>query len=201
MTYRFPRRLFLIFAFLLFIIYFGIVWCVWNYDTTPVNPQADTAIVLGASTTPSGPSLVYRARIDHAVDLYRQGAISTISLTGGMIKGQASSDAKIAQEYAHSAGVPMDDLLIEEQSKTTQQNLIYALELADEHNINSFIIVSDPFHLMRAMAMADDLGMKAIASGTPTSRYVSWPVKMKFALREAYYYLAYQIFGSSLSSG
>lgn len=200
MTYRFLGRLSLLIFFLIMLIYSAVVWCIWHYDTKPINPRADAAVVLGASTTPSGPSLVYRARIDHAIDLYRQGAVNSIILTGGMIKGQASSDAKIAQRYASSAGVPIDDLLIEEQSKTTKQNLIYMLELADEYDIHSFVIVSDPLHLMRAMAMADDLGVKAIASGTPTSRYVSWSVKMEFALREAYYYLAYQIFGSVLSS-
>lgn len=200
MTYRFLGRLFLLISLLILLIYSAVVWCIWHYDTQPINPHADAAVVLGASTAPSGPSPVYRARIDHAIDLYQRGAVKVIILTGGMIKGQSSSDAKVAQEYALAAGVPIDGLLIEEQSKTTKQNLIYTLKLAEEHDIQSFVIVSDPLHLMRAMAMADDLDMNAIASGTPTSRYVSWSVKMEFALREAYYYLAYQILGSSLPS-
>lgn len=73
------------------------------------------------------------------------------------------------------------------------QNLINAKVLMDETGLKSAIIVSDPLHLKRALVMANDLGIQAVSSPTPTSRYRSLEPKLSFLLREIYFYNHYLI--------
>jgi uncharacterized SAM-binding protein YcdF (DUF218 family) len=56
-----------------------------------------------------------------------------------------------------------------------------------QHGIESAVVVSDPLHMKRAMMMADDLGIVAASSPTPTSRYRSLKTKLRFLLRELYF--------------
>ncbi|MGJ5635009.1 YdcF family protein, partial [Nostoc sp. CALU 1950] len=86
------------------------------------------------------------------------------------------------------------DILTETQSRTTHQNLTNALEVAKAHQLNKFLIVSDPLHMKRAVLMARNLGMDAHSSPTPTTRYRSFHSQMEFLSRETYFYFVYLVF-------
>jgi uncharacterized SAM-binding protein YcdF (DUF218 family) len=64
------------------------------------------------------------------------------------------------------------------------------------HNLKSAIIVSDPLHMKRAMMMADDLGIEAVSSPTPTTRYRSLRTKLGFLVRELYFVHHYVLTGN-----
>ena len=123
--------------------------------------NADVAIVLGASTYNGHPSPVYQERINHAVDLYKKHLVKKIITTGGYGKGNPVSDAYNAKLYAVSQGVPEDDVLTEDQSTVTLENLINAKKIMDVYNYQTALIVSDPLHMKRAMLQAKDAGIIA----------------------------------------
>ncbi|WP_299192313.1 YdcF family protein [uncultured Erythrobacter sp.] len=159
------------------------------------EPYAHSAIVLGAAVDTDTPSPVFAARIDHAVTLYKQGRVSDIYFTGARSPEDTISEAAAARDYAIAAGVPASDIIIEESSRTTHQNLSEVRDMHSVVSVPSVIIVSDPLHLRRALVMANGMGFDAQASATPTTRYRSWSTKAPFLLREVYFIHHYWIFG------
>lgn len=165
---------------------------IWRYGSVDEKCPADVAIVLGAGTYNGEVSPVYQARIDHGIWLYENGYVEKLILTGGFGAGSAISDAAAAKQYSVSAGMPESDILLEERSAITQENLQYAQEIMAEAGYGKAVIVSDPLHMKRAMLLARDAGIKAYSSPTPTSRYRSLKTKAKFLAREVFYYIGCQ---------
>ena len=165
-----------------------------TYAEKDETQPADVAIVLGASVAGNEPSPVYRERINHAVQLYNEGCVKAMIMTGGIGEGNVRSDADIALEYAESQGIPHDAILIEEESTITAENLENAKAIMTEHNMNTALLVSDPLHMKRAMLLARDLGIQAYSSPTPSTLYRSWKSKLPFLAREEFYYVGYRLY-------
>ncbi len=153
--------------------------------------HADAAIVLGAAAWGVRPSPVFRERINHAIDLYQGGYADKLLFTGGPDSRNEEAEAVVARRYAIERGVPEANILIETRSRSTEQNLAFAKQLAGEHQLHRFLVVSDPLHMRRAMQMAADLGMDAHPSPTRTSRYQGLLTRLGFLARETYFYLRY----------
>jgi len=166
-------------------------WDIYNYGNNRATLQTDAAIVLGAAAWGERPSPVFRERINHAIALYQRGDVRAIIFTGGQGDLDEPPEAIVAKRYAIERGVPEAAILTETQSRTTQQNLYYAGQVAAEHHLTQLLIVSDPLHMKRAIAMAKDLGMEAYPSPTPTTRYQSAGSQIEFLARETYFYLTY----------
>lgn len=180
----------------------GTVWCavlatlIWRYGSHDHATKSDCIIVLGAGVQGTTPSPVFEERIRHGIDLYHAGLASKLLFTGGIGEGQTHSEGSVGRSVATQQAVPAGDILIEEQSRTTQQNLSEARSVMLKHRLKSAIIVSDPLHMKRAMMMADGLGIKAVSSPTPTTRYRSLRTKLSFLVRELYFFHHYVITGS-----
>jgi uncharacterized SAM-binding protein YcdF (DUF218 family) len=159
-----------------------------NYSN---ETTADGIVVLGAAVWGNQPSPVFRERINHAIQLYQDGYAPMIIFTGGKGGRKEFADSEVATQYAVKHGVMANDVLVETLSRTTEQNLYYARQLAMQHDLTSLIIVSDPLHMKRAMLMAEDMGLRAYSSPTPTTRYTGLVEKLKFLARETYYYQRY----------
>lgn len=170
-------------------------FAIWRFGAVDHAAQSDCAVVLGAAVHGQLPSPVFEERIRHGVSLYQRGLVSTIVFTGGTGAGQVQSESGVAAALAVRLGVQKDAILTEEQSHTTQQNLTEALAVMRSHGLRSAIIVSDPLHMRRAMMMADDLGMNAVSSPTPTSRYRSLTTQFGFLIRELYFFHHYLFTG------
>lgn len=145
---------------------------------------SDAAIVLGAAVRGSAPSPVFAARIDHGIDLYRRGVVQRLIVTGGVGDGAAVAESAAARAYAVRAGVPAADILTEDRSRTTLQNLTEARAIMAAEGLRTALIVSDPLHLRRALIQAGDLGIDARASPAPGTRYRTWRTKLPFLVRE-----------------
>jgi uncharacterized SAM-binding protein YcdF (DUF218 family) len=156
----------------------------------------DAAIVLGAAVYGSRPSPVFRERIRHALGLYRAGTVRKLIFTGGFGPGAARAESEVARDLALRAGVPASDILIETRSRTTRQNLLEARLLMASAGLRTAAVVSDPLHMKRALRMSSDLGMAAVSSPTPTTRYRGWRSKAAFLIRELYFYHHYLITGN-----
>jgi uncharacterized SAM-binding protein YcdF (DUF218 family) len=156
--------------------------------------KADAAIVLGAAVWGEEPSPVFRERINHSINLYKNGDVRTIIFTGGIGDRDERAEAVIGKRYAITQGVKSSDILIETESRTTNQNLKNAQKVASSQQLTKFLIVSDPLHLKRAVLMARDLGMDAYPSPTPTTRYRTLNSQLEFLTRETYFYFVYLVF-------
>lgn len=167
---------------------------IWNYGNVDEKCKADVAIVLGASTYNNQVSPVFQERINHGIWLYENEYVDKIIMTGGYGEGNEHSDAYVAKIYAISNGVPEEDILIEESSTITQENIENAKILMDENGCETAIMVSDPLHMKRSMLMAEDCGIEAYSSPTPTTRYISNETKLEFLGRELFFYIGYKVY-------
>ncbi|WP_037585265.1 YdcF family protein [Stenoxybacter acetivorans] len=152
---------------------------------TPLQP-ADAAVVLGAAAWYKQPSPVFRERINHAILLHQNGVVKKLLFTGGTPKSGFLSEAVVGKNYALQHSVPEDNMVYESTSRDTYQNLLNAKEVAENNNIESIIIVSDPYHMARAAYIAKILELNAQLSPTTTSRYTTWQSKLKFLAEESY---------------
>ena len=168
---------------------------IWIYGAADRAVTSDCAIVLGAAAYGTQPSPVFEERIRHAIDLYRTGLVAKIIFTGGYGTGADHAESEVGAAYAERAGIPAADVFVELRSRTTQQNLAEAKILMAAHGWRTAILVSDPLHMRRAMWMAADLGISAVSSPTPTSRYRSFKTKFKFLRHELYFWHHYLFTG------
>ena len=164
---------------------------IYKYGSVSTDTEADAAVVLGAAVWSKNVSPVFRERINHAVDLYRRNKVRKIIFTGGQGNPNEPTEAAAARSYALANGVPPQDILVEQKSHTTYENIVYAKQLADANNLKKVLLVSDPMHMRRAMTMASDVGLNAYPSPTPTTKYQGWRTQLRELTRETFYYLGY----------
>ncbi len=149
--------------------------------------RGETAIVLGAAVMGDAPSPVFAARLDHAARLYRQGRAARILVTGGRSPEDAMSEAAAGAAFLQARGVPKGAILLEVRSRTTRENLANARRVLGPGARAPVLIVSDPLHMRRAMAMAVSEGFDASPAPTPTTRYRSLGTKASFLAREVWF--------------
>lgn len=167
---------------------------IYRFAQEDQTQTADCAIIAGASVTGERPSPVFQARLDHALWLYQQGLVKGLILTGGYSQGAVISDAAIARRYLLEAGIPDRAIFIEEHSTVTRENILYAKRILTQQRWQTALLVSDPLHMLRLMAIARDNGIAGWSSPTRTSRYQSPWAQGQFLLRESFYYSGYRIF-------
>lgn len=167
---------------------------IYSYKDVNELVEVDAAIVLGAAVWGDKPSPVFEERINHGIWLYKNGYVDKIIFTGGKGENNEFSESSIAKNYAIENSIPAKDILIEEKSTITQENILYATQIVNENNYSKVIIVSDPLHMKRAMLMAKDCGLEAYSSPTQTTKYTTAKSKSLFLAREVFYYIGYGIF-------
>src|SRR6266516_972709 len=152
------------------------------------RPHADAIVVLGAAQYNGRPSAIYEVRLQHAVDLYSSGVARLVVFTGGKEPGDRFTEGGSGAHWAELHGVPASATVIEDQSRTTYQNLSGTKRLLQSRVRDRpmhIVVVSDPYHMYRAITQARGLGFKAYASPTRTSPVSASRVKLTEAvLRE-----------------
>lgn len=161
-----------------------IVWVGYRDQAAP----ADAIIVLGAAAYDARPSPVFEQRIVHGIDLYKRGMAGRIIFTGGFGGAARFSESQVGRRYAMKHGVPAESILIESVSRTTRQNLEQARELMRTNGLQRAIVVSDPLHMARALRVSRELGIDALGSPTPTTRFRSFATRWPFLLQEIYFF-------------
>ncbi|HEX7992146.1 MAG TPA: YdcF family protein [Stenotrophomonas sp.] len=163
-------------------------WIIWVGDRDQAAP-ADAIIVLGAAAYDAKPSPVFEERIRHGLDLYQQGYAPKLIFTGGFGgAGARFSESQVARRYALKQKIPGKDILIETRSRTTRQNLVEAKQVMLKHDMHKVIVVSDPLHMARALRLSRELGIDALASSTPSTRFRSFHTSWRFLLQEVYFF-------------
>ncbi|HEX2868625.1 MAG TPA: YdcF family protein [Ignavibacteriales bacterium] len=130
--------------------------------------RADVAVILGAAVySKNRPSPLFASRIGKANNLYNAGMVRKLLVTGGNAPGEMT-EADVAYKYLVSYGVDPDNIWIERKTSSTSEQIEYIREnLVEKRGLKKIVIVSDQFHLKRAMEMCDFYNVKAdgIASG------------------------------------
>lgn len=167
-----------------FVIMFGLVM-VGAHDVIRGDPQV--MIVLGCRVMPGGePSILLQDRLDTALDYLDDHPDMTVVVSGGQGSNEPTSEAACMADYLEEHGVDSDQILLEDQSSNTKENLIYSRELLEEHGIvvlrDEVLVVSNGFHLTRAQMLAERYGYKSVSAlAAPTSHI---PSRIQMYIRE-----------------
>ena len=149
--------------------------------------------MLGAAINGGQPSPVFKARIDHAIQLYKDDVVDALVFTGGVGAGDSVAESEVARDYAVEHGVDVAHIYIETQSTITEQNIVEAKRLMEEQRFTDALLVSDPLHMKQAMALAKFYEVEVYSSPTQSSMYQSLKTQIPFLVRELFYYTGFQL--------
>jgi vancomycin permeability regulator SanA len=169
----FARTIIAVVILLVFSLLF--VWNVKVYDETKLGKtKYDYGLIPGAAVYSKGePSPIFEARIKKALELYREGAIKNILLTGGKAPGEIS-ESESAFNYLTKLGVPKRNIIVENRTSTTSEQIKYLRnEILSLKNNNTVLIISDGFHLSRIIQIAKFFKIKTIGVSSDYSMSLS----------------------------
>jgi uncharacterized SAM-binding protein YcdF (DUF218 family) len=142
---------------------------IWAQGHTDEERPADAIVVMGAAQYNGVPSRVFAARLDHAVALYFAGVAPRIVVTGGKAVGDRTTEAAAGRAFAIELGVPPEDILMEDRSRTTLESIRGVSGLLAANGARTAVFVSDRPHMLRVLRMASDVGITGWGSPTRTS--------------------------------
>ena len=196
------RRRILKWATLLAVLVMGLVGLYWIYLYKEIryvaahddSHQAEAIVVLGAAQYNGRPSKVLKARLDHALDLYKKGYAKAIITTGSYGPDPNFSEAQVAKDYLTSKGADPLDIITDQASLTTHDSIRAASRVIRLNSWTSVLVVSDGFHLYRIRRMFEDEGIIAYTSPAVASPIeVSASQRFWYSLREVFLFSAYRL--------
>jgi uncharacterized SAM-binding protein YcdF (DUF218 family) len=154
---------------------------VWRAAEGDDRRTSQAIIVLGAAQFDGRPSEVFRARLDHAADLFHDGVAPLIVVTGGKQQGDRFTEAQAGASYLHGKGIDDNDIRRENTSNNSWESLAASSRFLEQEGIKKVVLVSDPFHSLRIRLIAEELGLDAVTSPTRTSPISGLEVWWRYA--------------------
>jgi uncharacterized SAM-binding protein YcdF (DUF218 family) len=147
----------------------------------------DAIIVLGAAQYNGRPSPVLRARLDHALGLYRDGLAPVVVVTGGVGLGDTTSEALVGKRYLATHGVPIKSVGAQPQGRTTMASMTAVAQWLRRRGFHRVLLVSDPFHMFRLRLEARRTALEAYTSPTESSPISENPVlELRYLFAEGF---------------
>jgi uncharacterized SAM-binding protein YcdF (DUF218 family) len=173
---------------------------IWWNARQDERPVSDAIVVLGSAQYNGVPSSIFEARLEHAKSLYDDGVAPVIVTVGGKAAGDQFTEAEAGAEYLAEAGVPSDALLAVPEGVDTLESMRAVSDTFDENGWSTAVLVTDPWHAMRAQRMAEDSGLEATSSPTRQGPAVQTrATQFRYILRETAGYLLYRVTGASVA--
>jgi len=173
---------------------------IWWTARQDDRPGSDAIVVLGSAQYNGVPSSIFEARLEHALALYTDGVAPVVVTVGGKAEGDQFSEAEAGRQYLLEAGVPEDALLAVQEGEDTLESMRAVAAVFDERSWRTAVLVTDPWHAMRAERMATDAGMDATSSPTRQGPAVQTrTTQFKYIVRETAAYLLYRATGESVA--
>ncbi len=173
------------------------IWWTARHDS---RPSADAIVVLGSAQYNGVPSSIFEARLEHARALYESGVAPVVVTVGGKKAGDQFTEAEAGRDYLAQAGVPSDALLAVPEGVDTLESMKVVGAAFREHGWTTAVLVTDPWHAMRAERMAEDNGIEAQSSPTRQGPAVQTrTTQFRYILRETAAYLLYRATGHSVA--
>jgi uncharacterized SAM-binding protein YcdF (DUF218 family) len=171
---------------------------VWHAGRTDNRDRSDAIVVLGSAQYNGRPSAILSARLDHAAALFKDGIAPRIITVGGRAQGDRYSEAGAGEMYLEKYGVPSAAILPIEQGTDTLNSLTAAAKVFNSRGWHSAVLVTDPWHELRARQMFRDVGIKTASSPTRSGPAVqSRTTEVRYITRETAAYLFYRLFGDA----
>ncbi len=168
--------LFIMAVFVVVYLYISISW----FGNSIKPKDSDVIIILGAAVWGDEPSPVLRERCDWAFKIYEEGYAKEMILSGGHGNGNIS-EAQAMKNYLMEKGVPENALHVEGKSRSTIENIGFSTEIMTEMGFDSAIIITNQFHLKRAVYHAEELSNYDFTGYGEKTTYLNEPY---FTLRE-----------------
>jgi uncharacterized SAM-binding protein YcdF (DUF218 family) len=173
---------------------------IWWNARQDSRPSSDAIVVLGSAQYNGVPSSIFQARLEHAKKLYEAGVAPVIVTVGGKATGDQFTEAEAGRDYLANAGVPRDALLAVPKGVDTLESMRVVAAAFDQRGLHSAVLVTDPWHAMRAQRMAQDSGIEATSSPTRQGPAVQTrATQFRYILRETAAYLLYRATGHSVA--
>ena len=129
--------------------------------------DVDCAVILGAGVRDGKPTPMLRDRLLVGIDLYKSGAVKKLIMSGD--HGSTDYDeVNIMKSFAVDRGVPDSDIFMDHAGFSTYETIYRASEIFEADNI---IIVSQKYHLYRALYIAEKLGIKSVGVSADLDTY------------------------------
>ena len=153
-------------------------WCHWGYAQIEryagqdlaaqvvKGAPADAIGVFGAAEYDGRPSPVYRARLDHALELYHRG-IAPLIITLGGNGGDQYNEGAVGREYLMAMGIPESTIIAETESRNTEESALRIAVIARANGLRRLVIVSDGTHLFRIHEICAAEGLDVLTSPRP----------------------------------
>ncbi len=145
----------------------GVTGQIHRQSTLDEARPSDVILVLGAAEYRGRPSPVFKARLDHALALYRQGLAPRILTTGGAGGDPQYTEGGVGRAYLVGLNVPSEAIIVEPEAESTYQSTAAAAEIMHRMGLSSCILVSDGYHIFRARKMLAEQGITVYGSPRP----------------------------------
>jgi uncharacterized SAM-binding protein YcdF (DUF218 family) len=152
--------------------YLAVLGWVWRVSRLDERSPADAIVVLGAAQYNGRPSPVLKARLDHAIELFRAGLAPMLVVTGGIGTGDRVSEASVGHRYLRSHQIPDSAIIVRPDGRTTEESMRSVAEWMHERELARALLVSDPFHMARLSLEARRADLEPTVSPTRTSPIV-----------------------------
>jgi uncharacterized SAM-binding protein YcdF (DUF218 family) len=173
---------------------------IWWTARQDARPSSDAIVVLGSAQYNGVPSSIFEARLEHALRLYEAGVAPVVVTVGGKAAGDEFTEAEAGRDYLAEAGVPADGLLAVPEGVDTLESMRAVSTAFTERGWSSAVLVTDPWHAMRAERMAEDAGVEATSSPTRQGPAVQTrATQFRYIVRETAAYLLYRATGESVA--
>jgi uncharacterized SAM-binding protein YcdF (DUF218 family) len=155
--------------------------------------SADAIVVFGAAEYAGRPSPVYRARLDHAFELFQRGVAPVVITSGGAAADPSYSEGGVGHDYLMHRGIPDSNLIAETQGSDTAQSAERIGVIMRTNHMHSCVAVSDAYHMFRIRKLLEHEGMLVYVSPRPDSRPHSPWQRAEAVLREAVSYMVWRL--------
>jgi uncharacterized SAM-binding protein YcdF (DUF218 family) len=163
------------------VVYLGVTAVqVWLTSLRYEPHPAGAIVVMGAAQYDGVPSPDLQARLNEARILWGQHYASTIMVTGSKEPGDQFTEAEASARYLEAHGIPARDIL-EAGGNDSWENLAEAAPILRDHGDRTVLVVTDPFHEDRSLAIASSVGLTPSPTPTRTSPIRGWSTVPYFA--------------------
>lgn len=139
---------------------------VWMQLDVDDRGPGDAIVVMGAAQYDGTPSPVLARRLDHALELWNDGAAPFIVTTGSKQEGDRFTEGFTGFEYLLEAGVPEAALLLVTDGASSWEQMAATAVVLRDRGLSSVVVVSDPYHSLRLAQIAEEAGLDAHISPT-----------------------------------
>lgn len=155
--------------------------------------SADALVVFGAAQYYGRPSPVYRARLDHAFDLYQRGIAPVVITTGGSGADVKFNEGGVGHDYLMHRGIPEQNLIAETQGSDTSESAQRIAVIMRTNHMHRCTAVSDEYHVFRIRKLLEHEGIKVYVAPRSDSRPHSTWQRILAVNREALSYIFWKV--------